>query len=54
MIWVRVLITYKLRDLFLASGFECESLKILVLECEPSEKLKFECEPWKNTWIALF
>ena len=45
---VRVLFTYKLRVLFLVSGFECEPLKILGLECEPLKILGLECEPWKK------
>ena len=63
MSWVRVLFTCKLRGLFLASGFECEllkilgfecePLKILGLECEPLKTFRFKCESWKNTWIAL-
>ena len=48
MIWVRVLITYKLRGLFLASRFECFPLKTLEFECEPLKKLGFECEPYEN------
>ena len=49
MIWVRVLITCKLRGLFLASGFECEPLKTLGFECEPLKILGLECEPCENT-----
>ena len=49
MSWVRILITCKLRELFLASGFECEPLKILGFECEPLKKLGLECEPCENT-----
>ena len=43
MSWVRVLITCKLRGLFL----------VFVLECEPLKTLGLECEPWENTWVAL-
>ena len=49
MSWVRVLITCKLRGLFLASGFDCEQLKKLRFECEPLKTLGLECEPCENT-----
>ena len=48
MSWVRVLITCKIRGLFLASGFECEPLKTLGFECEPLKTLGLECEPLKT------
>ena len=48
MSWVRVLITCKLRGLFLASGFECEPLKTLGFECEPLKTLGLEYEPCKK------
>ena len=44
-----VLITFKLRGLFLVFGLECEPLKILRFECEPLKILGLECEPCENT-----
>ena len=49
MSWVRVLITCKLRGLFLTSGFKCEPLKTLGFEYEPLKILGLECEPYENT-----